>query len=95
MPVLQLSWTDPRTGAPYPDAVLVIDDARVHLAAGQAVLGISIFASAAALTGNKAPIISDPEVHLDPQELQTLRDTFTQTLYEIIAARYPDSTIVP
>jgi len=75
--------------------VLVIDDARVHLAAGQAVLGISIFASAAALTGNKAPIISDPEVHLDPQELQTLRDTFTQTLYEIIAARYPDSTIVP
>ena len=97
MPTLQLSWTDQRTGATYPSALLVIDDARVHLAAGQALLGISIFASAALATGGKAPIISDPEVHLNPQELQTLRTAFEQQLYQILAARpeYTGSTILP
>jgi hypothetical protein len=95
MTSLLLNWTDPRTSAPYPQAVLVIEDARVHLAAGQAILSDAIFASATAATGGKAPILSEPEVLLSPAELQQLRDTFTQTLYVILAARYPNSVIVP
>jgi hypothetical protein len=95
MTSLQLNWTDPRTGAAYPQAVLVIADARVHLAAGQAILSDAIFASPTAATGGKAPILSEPEVLLSPAELQTLRTAFEQQLYQILAARYPGSVILP
>ena len=96
MPFLQLGWSDPRTGVTYPQAALIIDDARVHLAANQALLGISIYGTAALASGGKAPIINDPDFHLTPAELQTLQNAFIQQLYQILAARpeYAGSTVV-
>ena len=95
MPALQLDWVDPATGVEYPQAYLVIDDARVHLAAGLAMLSDSIYGAAALYTANRAPILRETDQALSPAELQTLVNAFVQTLYQIYQARYPGSVIVP
>jgi hypothetical protein len=95
MPYLQLDWTDPSTGYTYAGAVLVLDDARVHLAAGQAVLSDSIYGSAALYTANRGAILRETDQALSPTELNTLVNAFVQQLYEIFQARYPGSVIVP
>ena len=96
MPGLVFSYTDPKTGAVYPDAFLMIDDARVHLAAGLAILGVSIYGTEALFADGKEPVCRQTDVYLSAAEIQTMQAIFTEQLYELLAARpaYSGATIV-
>jgi hypothetical protein len=96
VPGLVFSYTEPKTGAVYPQAFLTIDDARVHLAAGLAILGISIYGSEALFAQGRSPILQTQEVYLSSQEIGAMQATFTEQLYELLAARptYVGATIV-
>lgn len=86
---LQLSWTDPDTGAAFPAAALVIDDAQCHLAANHAQLAIAIYADATAAqpASQRGSVYRDAQVILTPGEIDELRVDFQQQLYAILQRR--------
>ncbi len=90
------SWTDPETGAVYPNAYVQVDDATVHLSGNSAVLELGYYASPQAASTGMQPIHQE-HIALTRGEINTLRNAFGAQLYAILLTRdaFKTAKLVP
>jgi hypothetical protein len=92
---LPVDYVDPNTGAPAPDAILVITDAAFNLHGGSVVLQTAVYASAAAYAAAHAPLSQKP-IALTLTEIAAQTPALMQASLNVLAARpeFAGSTVV-
>jgi hypothetical protein len=89
-------YVDPKTGAPLPDAVLVITDAQFSMRAGLTTLQLALYATPAAAVDGSQPI-SETSTTLSPEERAEQAPALLQACYTLLLERpeLAGATLVP
>lgn len=90
MPIL-LSYSDPNSGAVYPNAFWNADDVRIGLKEMFTEIALGVYVDQAHFLSGAAPLVTVTK-RFTNVENTTARDLLTSTLYQILVARAEFST---
>lgn len=83
---IQVTTTDPRTGAPYPRAYARVEEAHVTLSTGYVDVAIALFYSADTAAAGKEPVFTYPTFTLEHDEINMPNPAFVQALADLVKA---------